>query len=172
MASAVIPPRQLAPTVGLAAALASVFIRTGSIIASGERVVSGLVHRLGTLNFICDNACYFGSRPMPRNGCLVLFGTFEIYVATEFVCKYPEQVLVAEDSPAVCAARGRRITRPVSCAEVMMTGCAEENPAKEMPAILPPRPPDLLKCRWRGGRTSVTRPVHPRYRLGRLISRI
>ena len=103
---------------------AGVFIRTGSIIASGERVVSGLVHRLGTLNFISVNAGCFGSRPIPRNGCLVLFGTFEIYVATEFVCKYPEQVLVAEDPPAVCAARGRRITHPGSCAEVMMTGTA------------------------------------------------
>ena len=124
LAPAASPPRQLAPTVGLTAALAGVFIRTGSIIASGERVVSGLVHRLGSLNFIDDNAGCFGSRPMPRNGCLVLFGTFEIYVATEFVCKYPEQVLVAEDPPAVFAARGRCITRPGSCAEIMMTGTA------------------------------------------------
>ena len=102
----------MAPTVGLTAALAGVFIRTGSIIASGERVVSGLVHRLGSLNFISDNVGCFGSRPMPRNGCLVNFGMFEVYVATEFVCKYPEQVLVAEDPPAVCAARGRRTIAP------------------------------------------------------------
>lgn len=122
MSSAVIPPRQLAPTVGPAAALACVFIRTGSIIASGERVVSGLVHRLGSLNFVVDNAGCFGSRPLPRNGCLIHFGTYEVYVATKFVCRYPEQVHVAEDPPAVCAARGRRTARPVSCAEVMMTG--------------------------------------------------
>jgi len=122
MASAVIPPRQLAPTVGLTAALAGVFIRTGSIIASGERVVSGLVHRFGSLNFIDDNAGCFGSRPLSRNGCLVTFGTYEVYVTTEFVCRYPEQVLLAEDPPAVCAARGWRTARPRSCAEVMMTG--------------------------------------------------
>ena len=126
MASAVIPPRQLAPTVGPAAALAGVIIRTGSIIDSGERVVCGLICKLGSLNFISDNAGCFGSRPFPTNGCLISFGTFVTYVATEVVCKYPEQVLVAEDPPAVCAARGRRSARPGSCAEVMMTGTAAD----------------------------------------------
>ena len=104
MASAVIPPRQLAPTVGLAAALAGGSFRTGSIINSGERVVCGLVCKLGALNFISDNAGCFGSRPFPTKGCLISFGAFVTYVATEVVCNYPEQVLVAEDPPAVCAA--------------------------------------------------------------------
>ena len=83
MASAVTPPRQLAPTVGLTEALAGVFIRTGSLLASGERVVCGLVHRFGALNFISDNAGCFGDRPLPRNGCLIMFGAYEVYVATE-----------------------------------------------------------------------------------------
>ena len=111
MASAVIPPRQLAPTVGPAAALAGVSIRTGSIIASGERVVCGLVLRLGSLNFISNNAGCFGSRPFPRNGCLINFGEHQVYVATEVVCEYPERVHVAADPPAVCAVRGRRNAR-------------------------------------------------------------
>ena len=121
MASAVTPPRQLAPTVGQTEALAGVFIRTGSLLTSGERVVCGLVHRFGALNFISDNAGCFGDRPLPRHGCLVTFGDYEVYVATELSCSFPEHVLVAADPPAVCAARGWRITRPVSCAEVMMT---------------------------------------------------
>ena len=49
------------------------------------------------------------------------FGSFEVYVATEVVFKYPETVLVADDPPAVCAVRGQRIDRPVDCAEVMVT---------------------------------------------------
>ena len=75
----------------------------------------------GILNFISDNAGCFGDKPLPRNGCLVTFGDYEVYVATELSCSFPEHVLVAVDPPAVCAARGRRIARPVSCAEVMMT---------------------------------------------------
>ena len=124
MASVVIPPRQLAPTVGPAAALAGVIIRTGSIIDSGEHVVCGLICKLGSLSIISDNIGCLGDRPLPTNSFLVPFDAFEVYVATEVVCKYPEQVLVAEDPPAVCAARGRRSARPGSCAEVMMTGTA------------------------------------------------
>src|SRR3954463_1471485 len=60
-ASAVTPPRQLATTVGHGAALAGVFIRTGNLIGTGERVVSGLVQRLGALRFVSDNAGCFGT---------------------------------------------------------------------------------------------------------------
>ena len=74
MASAVLPPRQLAPTVGPSEALAGVFIRTGSIIDSGERVISGLVCKLGSMSFISDNAGCLGGRPLPRNGRIVTFG--------------------------------------------------------------------------------------------------
>ena len=130
MASVVTPPRQLAPTVGRPEALAGVFIWTGSLLASGERMVCGLVHRFGTLNFISDNAGCFGDMPLPRNGCLINFGAYEVYVATEISCRFPEHVLVAADPPAVCAARGRRITRPVSCVEVMMTKANKTGAAK------------------------------------------
>ena len=121
MASVLLTPRQLAPTVGPAAALAGVHFRTGSLVAAGKRVVCGLVHRFGTLNVISDNAGYFGNRPLSRNGCLVKFGDFVVYVATEVVCKYPERVHVAEDPPSVRAIRGQRIDRPADCAEVMVT---------------------------------------------------
>ena len=121
MASAVTPPRQLAPTMGQTEALAGVFIQTGSLLASGERVVCGLVHRFSALNFISDNAGCFGDMPLPCNACLVTFGDFKVYVTTELSCGFPEHVLVAADPPAVCAAGGQRITRPVSCVEVMMT---------------------------------------------------
>ena len=75
--------------------LAGVFIRTGSVIASGERVVCGLVHRFGSLNVISDNAGCFGSRPFPRNGCLMELGDLTVYVATEIVCRYPKWVHAA-----------------------------------------------------------------------------
>ena len=130
MASAVIPPRQLAPTVGQVEALAGVLIRTGSVIHSDTRVLSGLVVKFGEMEFVSDNAGCFRGRPFPANGCVIEFGAF----ATEFVCEYPEQVLVAEDPPAVCAARGRRTTRPESCA-VMMAGVTA--PPAEEPVIAP-----------------------------------
>ena len=122
MASAVTTPRQLAPTVGPAAALAGVFFRTGNVIASGERVVSGLVHRLGSLSIIIDNAGCFGSRPLPAGGSFINFGEHRVYVATVSVRRYPDKVHVAADPPAFRVARGRRSARPASCVEVMMTG--------------------------------------------------
>jgi hypothetical protein len=71
--------------------LAGVFIQTGSVIASsGERVVSGLVQRLGSLIFISDNAGCLAGRPFPRNGRIMTFGSHEVYVGTKRVCRYPE----------------------------------------------------------------------------------
>jgi hypothetical protein len=62
MASVCSPRRQLAPTVAPAAAPAGIHIRTGFITTSGERVVSGLVQRLGSLDFVSDNAGNFGKQ--------------------------------------------------------------------------------------------------------------
>lgn len=45
----------------------------------------------------------------------------EVYVATDTPCRYPEQVVVAEDPPAVCMVRGRHVDRPAGRAEVMVT---------------------------------------------------
>ena len=79
MASAVTPPRQLAPTVGPAAALAGVSIRTGvKIMATGERAVSGLLMRFGRLQFVADNAASFGREPFPFGGSIVQFGDHEV----------------------------------------------------------------------------------------------
>ena len=112
MASAVLPPRQLAPNVGPAVALAGVFIRTGNFLKSGERVLSGLMQRFGSLHFVHDNAGCFSQRPNPRNGNLVTFGEFEVYVAIAPPVVYPRVVHVAEDPPCHPAARGQRFTRP------------------------------------------------------------
>jgi hypothetical protein len=103
--------------------LGGVFIRTGSVIAaSGVHVVSGLVQRLGSLSFIADNAGCLGGRPFPRNGRIMSFGSHEVYVGTERVCRYPEQVLVAADPPSHLLAHAGRSARPVESAEVMMAG--------------------------------------------------
>jgi len=163
MASAVTPPRQLAPTVGPVAALAGVFIRTGSITTSGERVLSGLVCKLGDMHFVSDNAGCLGSKPIPVNGCLITFGSIHTYVATELVCKYPARVLDAEDPPIFCAARGRCVTRPASCAEVMMTGAAsgaglEEDASTPGKSARPGRPP-LERVTREHGDTSTVRPL-------------
>ena len=114
LAPAVLTPRQLAPTVGPAAALAGVFIWTGALIASGERVVCGLAQQFGTLCFIDDNAGCFGSRPLPANGTVLSFGKLQIFVATELPREYPAKVLVAEDPPSVRAVRGQRNARPAT----------------------------------------------------------
>jgi hypothetical protein len=111
--------------VGQIDVLAGVFIRTGSVIASsGERVVSGLVQRLGSLSFISDNAGCLGGRPFPRNGQIMTFGSHEVYVGTERVCRYPEQVLVAGDPPSHMLACAGRSAHPVESAEVMMASAA------------------------------------------------
>ena len=151
-----IPPRQLAPTVGQVEALAGVLIRTGPV-----RVLSGLVVRFGDMDFVSDNAGCFRGRPFPANGCVIEFGTFATYVATELVCEYPAQVLVAEDPPAVCAARGRRTTRPESCA-VMMAGVTApptEDPVLEPEARSTRRAKQALERQGHGGAETSRVPV-------------
>jgi hypothetical protein len=103
--------------------LGGVFIRTRSVIAaSGVRMVSGLVQRLGSLSFISDNAGYLGGWPFPRDGRIMTFGSHEVYVGTKSICRYPEQVLVAADPPSHLLAHAGRSARPVESAEVMMAG--------------------------------------------------
>jgi hypothetical protein len=144
MAYVVSPQRHLVLTVGQIDVLAGVFIRTGSGIASqGERVVSGLVRRLGSLSFISDNAGCFGGRPFPRNGRIISFGSQEVYVGTERACRYSEQVLVAVDPPSHMLARAGRSARPVESAEVMMAGPAAPSAGgigKGAAADVPPEP--------------------------------
>lgn len=155
MASVMTTRRQLAPTVGQVAALAGVTFRTGNCTNSGERVLSGLVANFGSCSAVIDNAGCFGSRPLPNNGCLIRFGALDVYVATEIPWDFPEHVVVADDTPAICAARGRRIARPVSCAEVMViiTGtdagkeaaASQANASKIAPRSETPAKPALEK---------------------------
>jgi hypothetical protein len=125
MAYVVSPRRYLAPTVGQIDVLAGVFIWMGSVIvSSGVRVVSGLVQRLGSLSFISDNAGCLGGRPFLRNSRIMSFGSHEVYMGTESVCRYPEQVLVAADPLSHLLAHARRSARPIESVEVMMAGTA------------------------------------------------
>ena len=50
----------------------------------------GLVQRFGSLNVVNDNAGCFGSRPLPRNGCLIDFGALTVYIATESLAGFPK----------------------------------------------------------------------------------
>jgi hypothetical protein len=101
--------------------LGGVFIQMGSVIAaSGVRMVSGLVQRLGSLSFISDNAGCLDGRPFPRDGQIMSFGSHEVYVGTERVCR--EEVLVAADPPSHRLARAGRSACSVESVEVMMAG--------------------------------------------------
>jgi hypothetical protein len=124
--------------------LAGVFIRTVLVIASsGQRVVSGLVQRLGLLSFVTNNAGCFSGRPFPRNSWIISFGSHEVYVGTERACRYLEQVLVAADPSSHMLARAGHSARPVESAEVMMTGPAAPpagGAGKGAAADVPPEP--------------------------------
>jgi hypothetical protein len=52
------------------------------------------------------------------------FGSHEVYVGTERICRYSEQVLVAADPPSHLLAHVGHSARPVESAEVMMAGTA------------------------------------------------
>jgi hypothetical protein len=131
--------------------LGGVFIRTGSVIAAlGVFVVSGLVQRLGSLGFISDNAGCLGGRPFPRDVRIMSFGSHEVYVGTERVCR--EEVLVAADPPSHRLARAGRSARSVESAEVMMAGTSvpsAEDAGKAAAAAAagdtPPEPPKVKR---------------------------
>src|SRR3954471_24921370 len=107
MASAVPPPRQLAPTMGPAPVLAGVKIRTGNFIHTGERVVSGLVQRFDLWDYVRDNAGSFRRKAPPRNGVFIKLGTHKVYVGVDNSCIYPHQVVDAGETP-LSAANGPR----------------------------------------------------------------
>jgi hypothetical protein len=111
--------------VGQIDVLARVFIRAGSMIALlGERVVSGLVQRLGSLRFISNNVGCLSGRPFPRNGRIISFGSHKVYMGTERACRYLEQVLMVVDPPSHMLAHAGHSARLVESAEVMMTAPA------------------------------------------------
>ena len=78
---------------GQVASLAGVSIRTGS--STGERVLSGLVCKIGEFSFISDNVGCFSGNPFPADGFLMMLGSFITYVTTERVSCYPAQVIEA-----------------------------------------------------------------------------
>jgi len=119
--------------VGPTVALVGVFIRTGNLIASsGGRIFSGLVQRFGVLNFVSDNAGYFGTRPLPRGSRFISFGEHQVYVALRVKHAYPDRVIVATDPLAVRAAGGRHNAGP---AKVMMTAPAPSRPPLGAPVV-------------------------------------
>ncbi|KAK1625913.1 hypothetical protein QYE76_000228 [Lolium multiflorum] len=123
MASVVTPRRQLAPTVGPAAALVGDHIRAGILTISGERVVSGLVQRLGSLDFVNDNTgCFANGGRFLQNGRILEFGSHRVYLGTVKERQYPSPVLVAPDPPRSSTARGPRTDRAAGSLEVMMAG--------------------------------------------------
>src|SRR3954471_23263019 len=104
MASAVPPPRQLAPTVGQKQVLDGVFIRTGNIIAkTGERVYSSLIQRFGALNFVSDNAGCFGTKSFHKGDRFIKLGKHQVYVAVRMERAYPERSILEPDPPAIPA---------------------------------------------------------------------
>src|SRR3954470_8083415 len=128
MASAVPPPRQLAPTMGPAAVLAGVMIRTGNFIRTGERVISGLVRRFDLCDYVSDNAGSFKGKTPPRNGVFINLGMHRIYVGVDISGVYPHQVIVAGEPP-LSAADGPRGELPVDSVEVMVAAGVQEGAA-------------------------------------------
>jgi hypothetical protein len=120
-------------------------------------MVFGLIQRLGSLSFISDNAGCLSGWPFPRDGRIMSFGSHEVYVGTESVCR--EKVLVAADPPSHRLAHAGRSARSVESAEMMMAGTsvpsAEDagKAAAAAAADTPPEPPKakrsarpLLEC--------------------------
>src|SRR3954466_7882871 len=109
MASAVPPPRQLAPTMGPAVVLAGVMIRTGNFINTGERVVSGLVQRFGLCDYVSDNAGSFKGKVPSRNGVFISLGEHKVYVGVDITGIYPHQVVIAGEPPLNAASHPSRV---------------------------------------------------------------
>ena len=83
-------------------------------------MVSGLVQRFGSLDFVSDNTGCFGNRPLPKSSSFINFGAHKVYVVVDTACVYPVQVHVATDPPAIHVGRGRHTARRASM-EVMMS---------------------------------------------------
>jgi hypothetical protein len=110
-------------------------------------MVSGLVQRLGSLSFISNNAGCLGGRPFPRNGRIMSFGSHKVYVGTERVCRYPEEVLAAADPPSHLLAHAGRSACPVESAEVMMAGTAAPSAGGASKGAAAEAPPEQEKAK-------------------------
>ena len=162
MASAVTPPRQLAPIVGQVAALAGVFIQMGS--STGERVLSRPVCKIGEFSFIRDNVGCFSGKPFPADGFLMTLGSFTTYVTTERISRYPAQVIEAEDPPAFRAGLGQHTARSGNSVGVMMAGsnagASKEATGKGVPDELVTPLADSADKRSRGAKFPKEKPDH------------
>ena len=98
MASAVIPPRQLAPTVGLLAASAGVKFWTRPFTSSGERIVHGLVRAPRTADPAGSSAAPGADVACPAGCSIVPFGSLRVFVAL-VPDVFPGVVRVFTDSP-------------------------------------------------------------------------
>jgi hypothetical protein len=85
-------------------------------------VVSDLVQRFGSLDFVNDNVDSFANRAFPRSGSFISFGAHRIYVSTAPNAGILQAVVVhvVLDPRAICVACGLRSDRTASCVEVMM----------------------------------------------------
>ncbi|KAK1670554.1 hypothetical protein QYE76_058713 [Lolium multiflorum] len=91
----------------------------GLLTISGERVVSGLVQRLGSLDFVNDNTgCFSNGGKFPKNGSIIEFGSLRVYYGTvpERQCLSP----VAPDPPRSVLRSGHA----AGSVEVMVVGTA------------------------------------------------
>ena len=115
---------------GQAEVSTGVMIRTGPFSPSSARVATGLVLRVGALDFVIDNALRFGAgAPLPR-GIILPFGSHCVFDASVSDL-YPRKVRVflgLSDPlpPSGCSAAPDGST-PRIRAEVMMVGAASSH---------------------------------------------
>ena len=108
---------------GQAEASNGVLIRTGPFSPSSAHVAFGLVLRVGALDFVIDNALWFGAgAPLPR-GVILPFGSHRVFVAS-VTDIYPREVRVfsstSDPLPPSCCSAAPDDSVPRVCAEVMM----------------------------------------------------
>jgi hypothetical protein len=80
-----------------------------------------LVWRLGSLDYISDNAGCFTDRPFPKGGSILTFSAHCVYVATVAPPRYPRKVRNCTSPPRGTDA-GRSTADPSFPQEVMVTG--------------------------------------------------
>jgi hypothetical protein len=124
-------PRQLAPTVGLAAATTGVSVRAGLQNNIGGAVASGLIQRIGSMDCVVDNADRFtGIQYLPA-GRIVNFGEHRVYVAV-FDEQYPEEIFdYTEPLPGGTGNLSSDVTDLYHRVEVMMAGDHTRRPPLE-----------------------------------------
>src|SRR4051794_17213366 len=70
------PRRHLASTMGPVVALARVKIRTGNLLNTSQRVMSGVMYRSGSQHLLLDNTGHLLQAPsIPPIGFRITFGT-------------------------------------------------------------------------------------------------